>query len=162
MPPLMVEQVSYHHPDAVALTATVQQLYVQMYGGADHNPASPADFAPPAGGFLVGYAAGVVAMGGWRFSGSCPIPARRPAEIRRMFVAEAVRGRGYGRTVLAALEREAAAAGADVMILETGQPQVDAIGLYRTAGYVDVPTFGHYAGSDLAVHLGKPLLDVKA
>lgn len=74
-----------------------------------------------------------------------------------MFVEERVRGRGYGRIVLAALESSAAAAGADWMLLETGRPQVAAIGLYRSGGYVDVERFGYYAASESALNLGRRL-----
>jgi ribosomal protein S18 acetylase RimI-like enzyme len=59
--------------------------------------------------------------------------------------------------VLAALETSAAAAGADWMLLETGQPQVAAVSLYRSSGYVDVERFGHYAASETALNLGRPL-----
>lgn len=97
-------------------------------------------------------------MGGWRFrTPGVPRKARQPAEIRRMFVQEGVRGRGYARIVLAALEASAVAAGADWMLLETGQPQVAAVGLYRSSGYVDVERFGHYAASEMALNLGRPL-----
>jgi ribosomal protein S18 acetylase RimI-like enzyme len=74
-----------------------------------------------------------------------------------MFVHERVRGRGFARLVLAALEASAAAAGADWMLLETGQPQVAAVGLYRSSGYVDVERFGYYAASETALNLGRPL-----
>ena len=43
------------------------------------------------------------------------------------------------------------------MILETGLPQPEALGLYRTSGYQDVAPFGHYADSPLSVPLGKQL-----
>jgi ribosomal protein S18 acetylase RimI-like enzyme len=43
------------------------------------------------------------------------------------------------------------------MLLETGQPQVAAVGLYRSSGYVDVERFGYYADSDMALNLGRPL-----
>ena len=74
-----------------------------------------------------------------------------------MFVRECVRGRGFARLVLAALEASAAAAGADWLLLETGQPQVAAVGLYRSSGYVDVERFGYYAESETALNLGRPL-----
>jgi ribosomal protein S18 acetylase RimI-like enzyme len=74
-----------------------------------------------------------------------------------MFVRESVRGRGFARLVLAALEANAAAAGADWLLLETGQPQVAAVGLYRSSGYVDVERFGYYAGSVTALNLGRRL-----
>jgi GNAT superfamily N-acetyltransferase len=151
--------VPYEHLDVAALEQAAQQFYVQIYGSPDETPFTTADFTPPHGGFLVGYLGEeAVAMGGWRFrTPGVPRVARRPAEIRRMFVRERVRGRGFARLVLAALEASAAAAGADWMLLETGQPQIAAIGLYRSSGYVDVERFGYYAASETALNLGRPL-----
>jgi ribosomal protein S18 acetylase RimI-like enzyme len=85
----------------------------------------------------------------------------RTAEIKRMYVVEAARGRGFGREMLGHLERTAIAAGADAMILETGRRQPEAIALYKSAGYAEVPRFGHYAHEPAAVHLGR-LLAVRA
>jgi GNAT superfamily N-acetyltransferase len=157
--PFLLRPSAYDHPDAIALTSSAQSYYVELYGGEDTNPLSAADFAAPNGDFLIGYLGDEpVAIGGWRFfAGAAPIPARRPAEIRRMFVRQTARGRGYARLLLSALESSAAAAGADAMVLETGAPQVEAVGLYRATGYQDVPGFGHYADSEDAVHLAKTL-----
>jgi ribosomal protein S18 acetylase RimI-like enzyme len=156
---LRLLQVPYEHPDVAALEREAQRFYIQIYGGPDDTPFTTADFSPPQGGFFVGYLEGqAVAMGGWRFrTPGVPRVARRPAEIRRMFVHERVRGRGFARPVLAALEASAAAAGADWMLLETGQPQIAAVGLYRSSGYVDVERFGYYAASETALNLGRPL-----
>ena len=156
---LRLEQVPYEHPDVATLEAAAQRFYIQIYGGPDGTPFTTADFSPPHGAFFVGYLKGeAVAMGGWRFrTPGVPRAAQRPAEIRRMFVREGVRGRGFARLVLAALEASAAAAGADWMLLETGQPQVAAVSLYRSSGYVDVERFGYYADSDMALNLGRPL-----
>ncbi len=154
-----LQPVPYEHPDVATLEQAAQLFYVQIYGSPDETPFTTADFTPPHGAFLVGYLdEQAVAMGGWRFrTPGVPRVARRPAEIRRMFVRECVRGRGFARLVLAALEASAAAAGADWMLLETGQPQVAAVGLYRSSGYVDVERFGYYADSDMALNLGRPL-----
>jgi GNAT superfamily N-acetyltransferase len=144
-----LRQVPYEHPDVASLERAAQQFYVQIYGSPDETPFATADFTPPHGAFFVGYLNGeAVAMGGWRF---------RTPGVRRMFVQEGVRGRGYARIVLAALEASAVAAGADWMLLETGQPQVAAVRLYRSSGYVDVERFGHYAASEMALNLGRPL-----
>ncbi len=152
-------QVPYEHPDVAALEQQAQQFYTQIYGSPDETPFATADFTPPHGAFFVGYLDGeAVAMGGWRFrTPGVPQVARRPAEIRRMFVRESVRGRGFARLVLAELEASAAAAGADWLLLETGQPQVAAVGLYRASGYVDVERFGYYADSETALNLGRRL-----
>ena len=58
-----------------------------------------------------------------------------------MWVAESVRGVGLGRQLLAELERLAAAAGVRVVRLETNKALTEAINLYRSAGYVEVPAF---------------------
>ena len=74
-----------------------------------------------------------------------------------MYVDAAVRRQGLARAVLAHLETEAARHGVTMIILATGQPQVEAIGFYRSHGYTDVAPFGYYAGSDQVVCLGKEL-----
>ena len=148
---MRIEAVSYDHPEAVRLIAEVQQEYVSRYGGEDQSPVNPAEFAPPRGLFLVGYdgTAGV-ACGGWRTHGA-------GAEIKRMYVTRAARRRGLARLMLAELERTARAAGHRRVILETGSKQPEAIALYRSAGYTEIPAFGYYACSPHSMHLGKEL-----
>ena len=58
-----------------------------------------------------------------------------------MWVAEAVRGLGIGRRLLAELESRAAAAGARAVQLETNRSLTEAISLYRSAGYREVDAF---------------------
>jgi GNAT superfamily N-acetyltransferase len=148
---LRIEKVKYDAPDAVALVEEVQQEYVNRYGGRDGTPVDPADFAPPSGLFLIGYL-GVegVACGGWRSHGT-------DAELKRMYVRQNARRGGLAREMLAELERTAAAAGHHRMILETGSKQPEAVTLYRSAGYEDIPAFGFYACAPLSIHLAKPL-----
>ena len=154
----VLRRVPYDHPDAVVLTEAAQEFYVRIYGGPDGTPIAHGEFAVPYGAFFVGYLDGEpVVMGGWRFVDARISNAGRPAEIKRMFVREDRRGLGLARWMLAALESDAAAAGADAMILETGSPQVAAIGLYRSSGYRDVDRFGYYADEPNALNLGKPL-----
>jgi len=139
----------------------VQQEYVVRYGGRDRARVDPTEFAPPHGLFAVAYGGSEpVAIGGWRrhepdaYGG---LPGARPAEIKRMYVSDGARGRGVARAVLAYLEDTARAAGVDWLVLETGQRQPEALALYRSSGYVDVPHFGTYADAPMAVHLGKHL-----
>jgi GNAT superfamily N-acetyltransferase len=154
-----LRQVDYHHIDAQLLIDEVQQEYVRRYGGPDDTPINPNEFGPPNGHFIVLYEAGQpVAMGGWRFNEQARAvmgDADPVAELKRMYVVPAGRGRGHARTVLAHLEQTAAAAGARRMVLETGAPQPEAVGLYRSSGYVPIPPFGHYADSQHSIHLGK-------
>lgn len=160
---LRISQVPYSHPDVAALTNQVQAYYTQLYGGPDTTPVDVADFSSPRGAFFVGYLfEAAVAMGGWRWcETSIDIRATRSAEIKRMYVVKSVRRRGVARQLLWHLESTALAAGAGALVLETGQEQPDAVALYRSAGYADIPRFGHYADEPSAVHLGK-LLDQSA
>jgi GNAT superfamily N-acetyltransferase len=134
------------------LTAEVQAVYVERYGGeGDTSPVDASEFDAPGGFFVMAYVDGEpAAMGGWRRHG-------QDGEIKRMFVREAYQRRGLARALLAELERTAAAAGITRLILETGLMQPEAIALYRSAGYADVDAFGFYAGAELSVHLGKVL-----
>jgi ribosomal protein S18 acetylase RimI-like enzyme len=116
-------------------------------------------FDPPAGAFFVGYLADrPVVMGGWRFREDVAAFGRvRAAEVKRMYVATWGRRSGLARRILATLEASAQSSGADVMVLETGTGQPEAIALYRSAGYRPVEGFGYYKASPLSRYFGKPL-----
>ena len=58
-----------------------------------------------------------------------------------MWVAESARGMGVGRRLLADLEDRAAHRGVGTLRLETNRTLNEAISLYRSAGYVEVPAF---------------------
>ncbi|GAA3525355.1 GNAT family N-acetyltransferase [Nocardioides daeguensis] len=149
---LELRAVGYLHPDAAGLVARVQQEYVERYGSPDESPVDPALFDLPEGLFLVGYdAAGTpVATGAWRRSAVQVLGGTSAVEVKRMFVVGEQRGRGFARAVLAALEDSARTAGHDLAVLETGLRQPEAIGLYRAAGYEEIPGFGFYRDSPLS------------
>jgi len=68
------------------------------------------------------------------------------AEVKRMFVVPAARGRGVSKALLGALEDVARERGWTTLRLETGSRQPEAIGLYTAAGYRPIDAFGAYAG----------------
>ena len=74
-----------------------------------------------------------------------------------MYVAASARGRGLARTILAELERTALEAGRRRMVLVTGSKQPEAVALYRSSGYHDVPNFGLYKDEPECVCFGKAL-----
>jgi GNAT superfamily N-acetyltransferase len=112
--------------------------------------AKPAEFAPPGGCFVIAYEDGV-ALGGGGFKRL----NESSAEIKRMFVAPAARGRGVARLVLRELERIAAARGYSVVRLDTGASQPHALALYRSEQYRAI---GDYNGNPFATHwFEKPL-----
>ena len=161
VPGLTLRRVSYADPAVVGLTAQVQDYYRAIYGGPDDSPLGDEELTPPAGTFLLARVDGeAVGMGGWRrIEPVDALGGTRPAEVRRMYVVAAARHRGVARALLTALERSAAEHGADVMVLSTGGVQADAVAFYRACGYVDVPPFGHWAGAEGIVCLGRRLTD---
>jgi ribosomal protein S18 acetylase RimI-like enzyme len=145
-----IQQRAYSDPVVARMVGEVQAEYVVRYGGPDAAEVDPAEFQPPAGLFLVGFADGVaVATGGWR---------RLPdgsAEIKRMYVSGAARRRGLAKRMLAELERTAATAGIDRIVLNTGPAQPEAVALYEQSGYTPIAPFGHYACHGAAMFFGK-------
>ena len=77
------------------------------------------------------------------------------AEVKRMWVDPAVRGRGVARAVLTRLEDTARELGAIRLVLETGIYQAEAIGLYRSAGFETVECWGEYATSPSSLCMAK-------
>lgn len=148
---LRIEQLPITHPDAQLLVEAVQQEYVVRYGGRDQTPMVASELLPPWGALFVGYRDDrPVITGGWRFRGDVSrLGSSRAAEVKRMYVAPSARRQGLARLMLAHLEATARAAGADVMILETGTAQPEAMALYVAAGYQRVEPFGHYQAEPL-------------
>jgi DNA-binding MarR family transcriptional regulator/GNAT superfamily N-acetyltransferase len=99
-------------------------------------PVEPHELTPPAGSFLIAYLRGEPAgCGGVKHHPGAP------SELKRMWVAESARGLGIGRRLLTELEARALRSGASVARLETNRGLVEAIAMYRSAGYVEVPAF---------------------
>ena len=67
------------------------------------------------------------------------------AEVKRMYVRPAARGRGVAQAILARLEAEARAHGVTRLALETGDEQHAAIRFYERAGFTRCAAFGAYA-----------------
>ena len=101
---------------------------------------SPEYFQPPAGAFLVAFEEGEpIACGGvGRYD-------EVTAEIRRMYVVPAHRGKGLGRAILEALEDAARGLGYTKSRLETGNEAPEALGLYTSSGYEPIPCWGPFA-----------------
>jgi DNA-binding MarR family transcriptional regulator/GNAT superfamily N-acetyltransferase len=64
-----------------------------------------------------------------------------PDQVKRMWVARSARGLGLGRRLLAELEQRVRERGGRAIRLETNRRLAEAISLYRSAGYVEVPPF---------------------
>ena len=79
------------------------------------------------------------------------------AEVKRLFVPEAGRGKGVARALMDRLEDDARAAGKDSIKLETGDRLAAATTLYRARGYVVRGPFGDYPEHPASLFMEKPL-----
>jgi ribosomal protein S18 acetylase RimI-like enzyme len=68
--------------------------------------------------------------------------------LKRMWVSSTVRGLGFGRRMLEALEAQSRVLGLTTIRLETNRALTEAIRLYQSAGYVEVPRFNSEAYAD--------------
>jgi GNAT superfamily N-acetyltransferase len=73
-----------------------------------------------------------------------PLFENEIAEIKRMYVRPAFRGKGIAKKILCELEKEAARMRYKKIWLETGDGQPEAIRLYKKAGYSKIPNYGIY------------------
>jgi putative acetyltransferase len=78
-------------------------------------------------------------------------------EIKRMFVLPQCRGMGVAQDLLHFLQSQAQQRGLNVLRLETGVKQLDAIALYERFGFAVRPFFAPYPNDPLSVFMEKRL-----
>src|SRR5215218_2449512 len=104
----------------------------------------PADLVPPNGVLLLALADGKPAgLGGVRHLDT------EIAEVKSMYVAPTFRGSGLGRQILARLDEIAFEHGCRAVRLDTSGYLTPAVGLYRAAGYREVPAYNDNPKADL-------------
>jgi DNA-binding MarR family transcriptional regulator/GNAT superfamily N-acetyltransferase len=135
-----IRAVDPEHADArrclEAYFAELNRRSEVPYDPAAGVSAQPHELRPPNGLLLLVYLHGEpVACGALKHYPD------GPSDIKRMWVSETVRGLGIGRRLLGELEARAAEHGVRSVRLETNGTLTEAIAMYRTAGYVEVPAF---------------------
>ncbi|HEX3832797.1 MAG TPA: MarR family winged helix-turn-helix transcriptional regulator [Solirubrobacteraceae bacterium] len=135
-----IAAVDPEHVDAqYCLAEYVAELNSRSRRGFDPSvgaTALPHEVRPPAGEFFVAYLHGdPVGCGALKHHPD------RPAELKRMWISPRARGLGLGRRLLERLESCAMTHGARIAHIETSAVLVEALSLYRSAGWVDVPAF---------------------
>src|SRR5215210_1266192 len=128
------------HPDArQCLRSYFAEL--ERRSGAPFDPlvgstAEPHELRPPAGEMVVAYLrAEPIGCGALKHRGG------GVTDLKRMWLADSARGLGLGRRLLEELEGRAAQGGTRVLRLETNRSLVEAVALYRSAGYREVTAF---------------------
>ncbi|MEV0409731.1 GNAT family N-acetyltransferase [Streptomyces sp. NPDC050448] len=145
--------VTEHFATADATTLR-RAYYAEVAGRYWKRPATEAEIdqglrddpddglVPPTGRFVVGRRDGrPLACGGIRLLDAVT------AELTRVYVDPRARGTGGGAALLAALEDEARAFGAERVRLDTRSDLVEARALYTRHGYAEIPAYnaGRYA-----------------
>jgi GNAT superfamily N-acetyltransferase len=140
-------------PPASDLLAATLAEYDENFTFRGEGPsATPADFSPPGGVYLVGMLEGAPACGG-----GVKALGEGIAEIKRMYVVPELRRRGIARELLAALEDAARDLGHRVIRLDTAAALPHARRMYLSAGYREI---ADYNGNPYAGFWGeKPLGD---
>jgi GNAT superfamily N-acetyltransferase len=135
-----IEDTDPAYPDAQhCLRAYYAELDTRFESGFDADelfPASESPLRPPHGLLVVARISGQpVGCGALWFAGE------GVAEIKRMWVAGSTRGTGLGKRLLGELEARASARGTRLLRLETNRALTEAINLYQSAGFTEVPPF---------------------
>jgi putative acetyltransferase len=153
MDTLEFRHVDPSNSEALDLISALGAEYAERYPDTTFYGIDVEEF-PSAGGFFVmGYLGGKpIACGSFR-----PVDGGDLAEIMRMFVKPGYRRQGVSRKLLAFLEASARDLAFAKVCLETGIRQPEAIGLYRSSGYVEIPPFGIYVGNPLSLCFEKHL-----
>ncbi|MCI0362757.1 MAG: GNAT family N-acetyltransferase [Phycisphaerales bacterium] len=139
-----------------SLNAELTGMYSDAAPGANHFRLDPDEVADGRGAFLIIYHdATPVGCGALRLLQGRDV---RTAELKRMYVSPAMRGKGLGRSLVAALEAEARTLGVRRLVLETGPRQTAALALYRASGFLPIPLYGEYCLTpQTSICLGKDL-----
>jgi putative acetyltransferase len=149
---IKVSRETPRQDDVVALIRQSDALMQSLYPAESNHLVDVDALAQPQVHFFVAREAGL-ALG----CGAFVAGEGGRAEMKRVFVDPAARGKGIARLIMEALEREAAKLGVALMQLETGIKQPEAIALYRKLGYVERGPFGSYRPDPLSLFMEKRL-----
>ncbi len=136
-----IREVDPEHPDArqslAAYFAELGRRSDTPFDPAVGSTAEPHEVRPPHGVFLVAYLRGTpMGCGALKHFDDEAV-----SDLKRMWVHDGARGRGVGRRLLVELEQRAVAHGSRAVRLETNASLDEAIGLYLSAGFVEVEPF---------------------
>ena len=143
--------------DALALIGELDAILTPMYDARDRHGYSVETLKRQGVHFFVVRCDGEVAgCGGVQFFDATPADAGF-GELKRMYVRPRFRGLGLGRRLVEHLSAVAVSHGLDIVRLETGVHQTEAIALYEKVGFRRIPPFGDYPDSPVSLCYEKRL-----
>jgi GNAT superfamily N-acetyltransferase len=151
----VVRRADSHAPETLRLVERLWHELGALYPEVKGPPFVPDEIAGERASFVVAWVKGEpVGCGAFR-----PLSEQEGdvAEIKRMYVAPGMRGRGISRSILVKLEKLARDCGYAVVRLETGLRQPNAIRLYETSDYHRIERYGRHRDDPLSVCFEKNL-----
>jgi len=131
--------------DAVMLIDELEQHLAPFYPATSRHGYSVEKLIQQGVAFFIARQDGVPAgCGGVQFFGT------EYGELKRMFVRPQFRGLGLAKLMLEHFEQYTREHHIDVLRLETGIHQKEAIGLYERVGFQSIPPFGDYVNDPLS------------
>lgn len=79
------------------------------------------------------------------------------AEVKRVYVRKDYRGQGLSKLLMEQVEKKAFEQGYHSLVLETGKPLIEAMGLYTNIGYQITENYGQYKDMPESICLRKEL-----
>jgi putative acetyltransferase len=148
---LKIKEVKYDNEDLTLLINKLDKFLLDQYPdrpifGVDANNENMNDLI-----FLVGYFEDkAIACGALRFySDKC--------ELKRMFVDDEYRGKGFSKSLYYELENIAINNKKKKIILETGNKQETAIEMYKKLGFTRIENYGEFLNDKISVCFEKTL-----
>ncbi len=138
-------------PDVQALFKTGDQFYEALYPADSNHLVTARELVDAGADFVVMRSSGVL-LG---CAAIVDFHDRTPnyGEVKRLYVTDAARGKGVGRQIMTLLMDNAIKRGLRRLRLEVGIRQSEAISLYRSLGFKDVPPFGDYQADPLSLFM---------
>jgi len=145
----MATTITWERPDSEDALALLEELDAHLnslYPPESRNGFSVEKLIAEGVAFFVTHHDGVAAgCGGVKLVGT------EYGEVKRMYVRPAFRGKGIGRLILDHLTEYTHNAGIELLRLETGIHQHDAIRLYEAVGFQEIPPFGEFQADPLCI-----------
>ncbi len=147
-----ISQERPDHPEAVALITELEEVLEPLYPQECRLGLSVERLIYEGVPFFVLRSEGVAAA-----CGGVKLLRTEFGEIKRMYVRPEFRGKGFAKLILNHLAEYAQANGINLLRLETGIHQTEAIALYEKMGFYRIPPFGNYREDPVSLCYEKPL-----